>query len=88
MDKDLARFSDKEKIRLFHLLSGGICMHARGLASDLRIPVERRLLQSEAVIEMLHRISEQSEHYYRRDGAQRSDQDLIELLMTLEIKRV
>jgi hypothetical protein len=76
--------SAQEKIRFFHLMTAGICMQARGLASDSKESADLRLEQSDAIIEMLHRLSEQSEHYYRRDDAQRPDADLFEVLQTLE----
>jgi len=78
------RLSSQEKIRFFHLLSGGICLHARGLAADVKKPADLRLSQSDAIIEMLHRLSEQSEHYYKRDNAQRPESDLFEMLQSLE----
>lgn len=37
-------------------------------------------------IEMLHRISEQNEHYYKRDDAQRPEADLFQVLQTLTTK--
>ena len=80
----IATLSVEEKIRFFHLLSSGICLHARGLASDSQKSPDLRFLQSDAIIEMLHRLSEQSEHYYKRDDAQRPDADLFEVLKSLE----
>jgi hypothetical protein len=80
----IAQLSSREKIRFLHLLSQGIVLHARGLAADDRKSVEVRLSQSDAIIEMLHRIAEQSEHYYKADDAQRPDADLLEMLQTLE----
>jgi len=76
--------SVKEKIRFFHLLAQGICLQARGSASDNRQSADLRLLQSEAIIEMLHRLFEQSEHYYKNDEAQRSEAELFEMLQSLE----
>ena len=80
----ISTLSVQEKIRFFHLLSGGICLHARGLASDDKKPADLRLLQSEAIVEMLHRLSEQSEHYYKQDDAQRPDADLFQMLKSME----
>jgi len=80
----VSTLSAKDKIRFFHLLSGGICLHARGLAADDKKPADLRLSQSDAIIEMLHRLSEQSEHYYKRDNAQRPESDLFEILQSLE----
>jgi hypothetical protein len=80
----ISTLSVQEKIRFLHLLSKGIFLHARGLASDSKNSPDLRLLQSDAVVEMLHRIFEQSEHYYKRDDAQRPDADLLEALQSLE----
>jgi hypothetical protein len=80
----VSQLSTGERIRLFHLISQGICLHARGLASDESKNQELRLLQSDAIIEMLHRLFEQSEHYYKRTDAQRPEQDLFTLLQHLE----
>ncbi|HEV2618978.1 MAG TPA: hypothetical protein VGU23_03455 [Acidobacteriaceae bacterium] len=79
-----SQLSSKERIRFLHLLSQGIILHARGLASDDRKSTEVRLSQSDAIIEMLHRIAEQGEHYYKADDAQRPDADLFQILQTLE----
>jgi hypothetical protein len=80
----ISPLSTEERLRFFHLLSQGICLHTRGLASDEGKSQELRLLQSDAVVEMLHRLFEQSEHYYRRTGVQRPEQDLFALLQNLE----
>jgi hypothetical protein len=80
----VSALSPEAKLRFFHLLSQGICLHARGLASDEGKSQELRLLQSDAVVEMLHRLFEQSEHYYRRTGVQRPEQDLFAILQNLE----
>ncbi len=80
----IATLSVKEKISYFHFLAQGICLHARGLASDNRKPVDLRLLQSDGVVERLHRIFEQNGHYYKRDHAQRPDIDLFQCLQNLE----
>lgn len=80
----ITQLSGKEKIRFLHLLSQGIIMHARGLAADDKKSADVRLSQSDAVIEMLHRLAEQGEHYYKADDAQRPDADLFQILQTLE----
>lgn len=80
----VARFSVQDRIRFFQLLAQGICLHSRGLASDNSKSVDLRLSQSDAIIEMLHRIFEQSEHYYKRDDAQRPEADLFGVLQSLE----
>jgi hypothetical protein len=80
----ITQLSPKEKIRFLHLSSQGIILNARGLAADDRKSAEVRLSQSDAIIEMLHRIAEQGEHYYKADDAQRPDADLFEILQTLE----
>jgi hypothetical protein len=82
----MSALSVQEKIRFLHLLSRGICLHARGLATDSKKSPDLRLLQSDAVVEMLHRLFEQSEHYYKRDDAQRPDADLFEALQSLETR--
>ncbi len=76
--------SPEERIRFFHLMSQGICLHARRLAADEGKSQEMRLLQCDAIVEMLHRLFEQSEHYYRRTSAQRPEQDLFDVLLNLE----
>lgn len=80
----VSQLSPEERLRFFHLLSQGICLHARGLASDEGKSQELRLLQSDSVVEMLHRLFEQSGHYYRKTGVQRPDQDLFAVLQNLE----
>lgn len=73
-NEDIIKFSQlssREKIRFLHLLSQGIILYARGMAADARNSAEVRLSQSDAIIEMLHRIAEQGEHYYKADDAQR-----------------
>lgn len=80
----ISRLSAQDKIRFFHFLSAGICLHARGLAADDKKPADLRLSQSDAIIEMFHRLFEQIEHYYKRDNAQRPDSDLLEMLQLLE----
>jgi hypothetical protein len=80
----ITQLSPREKIRFLHLLSQGIILNARGLAADDRKSAEVRLSQSDAIIEMLHRIAEQGEHYYKTDDAQRPDADLFQILQTLE----
>lgn len=82
----VVQLSEQQRIRFFHLLLRGICLHARGISSNARVPQEVRLLQSECVIEMFHRISEQMEHYFRRDDVQRPDEDLFNILYSLEAK--
>jgi hypothetical protein len=82
----VSMLSVQERIRFFHLLSRGICLHARGLASDNKKSPDLRLLQSDAIVEMLHRIFEQSEHYYKQDDAQRPEADLFEALQSLETR--
>jgi hypothetical protein len=79
-----AQLSRNEKIRFLHLLSQGVIMHARGLAADETKSAEVRLTQSDAIIEMLHRLAEQGEHYYKDYDAQRPDADLFQILQTLE----
>jgi len=80
----IATFSVEDKIRFLSFLSQGICLYARGLASDDRKPAELRLSQSDGIVEILHRLFEQSEHYYNRDGAERPDADLFQTLQNLE----
>ena len=80
----ISQLSSAEKIRFLHLLSQGIILHARGLASDERKSAEVRLSQSDAVIEMLHRIAEQSEHYFKADDTQRPDADLFQIMQWWE----
>ena len=84
MQRQIEHLTPKEKIRGLHLLSQGIILNARGLASNDRNSVDVRLVQSDAIIEMLHRIAEQVEHYYKADDAQRPDADLFQILQTLE----
>jgi hypothetical protein len=76
----VTKLSAQEKIRFFHLMATAICMNARGLTSDSKVSTDLRLLQSEAIVEMLHRLFEQSEHYYRLDEAQRPEAALFEVL--------
>ena len=80
----ISKLSSKERAHFFHLLARGAIMHARGLASDEHKKADLRLAQSEAIIEMLHRITEQGEHYYKEDGAQRPDSDLFDMLSAME----